>query len=295
MTAIAPDVVTPTETTLAAAALTIVDQAEKPLTPRALSRELQTGLQVSRQQVKAALAALMDQNLLSYSIACGRSVIVPSFARPVRLSPRVVIKPPRCTHSADADTVVIDLAPGAAFGGGQHATTRLALLAIDDLLHPTRRPAQLRQALDLGTGSGVLALALLKLGLHHVTGVDKDAIACHEARHNARLNHLDTRFNVLSGSADDVSGQFDLVTANLRYPTLCRLYPRICQWLRRPGGLVLSGIKTDEVQDVLQTYQPEFTLQQQYSGQGWSALAFTREKYRLSITDSVILDQGRSN
>lgn len=148
------------------------------------------------------------------------------------------------------------LDPGLAFGTGDHPTTRLCLRWLRAAVRRGDR------VLDYGTGSGVLALAALKLGAARAVGVDTDPVAVSSALHNGSLNALPdaaAAFQVvLSGSGPDPvpdgAGQFDVVVANILVNPLTDLAARIAGYAR-PGGLVgLSGVLDSQVEQLKEAY-----------------------------------------
>ena len=171
--------------------------------------------------------------------------------RPVRLSFRgssLVVKPTwRKVRKAPGD-VVVEIDPSMAFGTGGHPTTRLCLRAILRLLKTgSLRPAP--SVLDIGTGTGVLAIAAKKLGAGRCTGVDTDPVALKVARKNARLNRA--RVVVSSKPVEEVPGTFDLIVANIVSNVLKRLAPVIVKKMRPAGLVILSGILTEEAASVV--------------------------------------------
>lgn len=150
--------------------------------------------------------------------------------KPVVVGPFVVLAP---WHGWDGEEKRIILEPGMAFGTGHHETTRMALEALAKRIEPDMR------VLDLGTGSGILAIGAAMLGAQAL-GLDIDPAVIPQASENAKLNQVKVSFEL--GSLDDVEGPFDLVVANL-YAELHAYFARkyrglfgIC------GTLVLSGI-----------------------------------------------------
>jgi ribosomal protein L11 methyltransferase len=160
----------------------------------------------------------------------------------VRISPRLAVRPPFVPDDAGGVTVVID--PGQAFGTGGHASTRLALALLDDL------PASLldgARVLDVGTGSGVLALAAVALGARSALGLDLDRVAVLEARRNAALNGLAEQARFFAGPLDAVGREhFDIVLANLLRTEVLPVLPAIASALARGGHAVLSGLLVTE-------------------------------------------------
>ena len=148
----------------------------------------------------------------------------------------------------DADTLAISLDPGQAFGTGQHPTTRLCLAAIE------RECAPGDTVLDLGTGSGVLALAAARLGASRVDALDTDPDAVEAARENVRRNGLEDRVQVARGSLHPEHGaadEYDLVVANISSGVVCELLPAMARALRPGGRVALSGFMADRAQEVV--------------------------------------------
>jgi len=150
--------------------------------------------------------------------------------------------------------IVIRIDPGMAFGTGSHATTQLCLEALLDF-SSQRSPQALAttRVLDMGCGSGVLAIAAQKLGAGHVVGVDIDPIAVDTARKNANLNQA----AVQTMTADvPLDGPFELVMANILAQPLKVLAPALARLTRANGALVLSGILARQAEELLAHYAP---------------------------------------
>lgn len=152
-------------------------------------------------------------------------------SRPV---PTVIIRPPHIAYHAKPDEVVIDLAPGLAFGTGQHQSTRLCLQLLAELVVGGER------VLDVGSGSGVLAVAAAKLGAASVLATDIDPIAVDAARETVRRNQVSDRVRVQHGSVPDARA--DLISANLTADILQYLAPDLSRALRPGGQLIASGL-----------------------------------------------------
>jgi len=176
----------------------------------------------------------------------------------------------RIVPARDAATPgVLRLTDSAAFGTGLHPTTAMCLEMIEEILQlPT--PGAL---LDVGTGSGVLALAGLLLGVPRALGLDIDAEALRAARENARLNALDRRLQLVRGGPDAVAGTWSLVVANLLAAPLVELAPVLVRRVGHHGRLVLSGISSSVESDVDRAYQRlGMHHVRAQSRAGWSAL-----------------------
>jgi ribosomal protein L11 methyltransferase len=203
---------------------------------------------------------------LSVSPAIGRDAgsVWTLSPRPTRIG-RLWIVP----ADADAEPGVLRLTDSAAFGTGLHPTTVLCLEAIEDALQPT--PAA--TLLDVGTGSGVLALAALLMGVPRALGIDIDAAALRAAAENARLNALDWRLELARGGPDAVVGTWPLVVANLLAAPLVELAPVLVRRVGHHGRLVLSGIPSSVESDVDRAYRRlGMRRVRAQSRTGWSAL-----------------------
>ena len=182
---------------------------------------------------------------------------------PIRVSGRLWIVP--SWHVApDPEAIVLVLDPGMAFGTGSHPTTRLCLEWLE------RTVSTDISILDYGCGSGILAIAAAKLGAKEVLGVDIDLQAVSAAKSNAELNTVSARFE---DSTKEIKGQFDIVVANILSNPLKALAPAICAHVRPGGRLALSGILTEQSDDLIEAYSPYVALSVADSRDGWVCLA----------------------
>lgn len=183
---------------------------------------------------------------------------------PIPISPRLWIVPTWHTPS-DPNAINIVLDPGLAFGTGSHPTTRLCLRWLDTNLHGGER------MLDYGCGSGILAIAALKLGAARAVGVDVDLQAVIASRDNANTNQVQ---NVQFYLPDDApQSSYDLVVANILTNPLRILAPLLAKATRSGGQIVLSGILEKQAQDVMNIYQQWFDLNAPIFEDGWSCLS----------------------
>ena len=159
----------------------------------------------------------------------------------------IVIRPPHIAYEPSVGEVLIDLAPGLAFGTGQHQSTRLALALLADVCVETA-PAR---TLDLGTGSGILAVAAAKLGALDVTAVDIDPVAVEAARETARRNQVADQINVQAGGIP-AGERYDFILANLTADLLQHLAPEIAAATAPNGRLIASGFLTARRKEVTQ-------------------------------------------
>jgi ribosomal protein L11 methyltransferase len=168
------------------------------------------------------------------------------------VTPRLVIRPAWRVYAPVSGEVVLDLDPGMAFGTGQHETTRMCLVAIDELVRPGMH------VLDVGCGSGILAIAAAKLGAASVTAVDTEALAVQATVANAAANHVDAVVRAGEGSLDErwpfgspPLASYDLVLANIHAGAAIALAPAFFAALQRGGTLVASGIIAERLSGVL--------------------------------------------
>ena len=154
----------------------------------------------------------------------------------IRVGPRSWVVPP--WEAPPREGVAVRIDPGMAFGTGSHPTTALCLERCDELLagHPGA------DVLDVGTGSGVIALLAKKLGAGRVVGTENDEVALRAARSGAELNGVAGIEWMLAGDPGTVAGRFQLVIANILLNTLEELAPRIAAKVADGGTLVLSGL-----------------------------------------------------
>ncbi len=166
---------------------------------------------------------------------------------PIRIG-RFLVRP-TWSDASVADAITIALDPGMAFGTGLHPTTQQCLEAVSYL------DLEGLRVLDVGTGSGILAIGAAKRGAREVVGVDTDPLAVRAAKENAETNGvaLDARV----GSAADIDGSFDVVLANLVGPVLVQVAPHLRARLETSGSLVAAGITTQGERDVLSAFVAE--------------------------------------
>ena len=157
---------------------------------------------------------------------------------------RLVIRPSWREYIPMNNEVVLELDPGMAFGTGLHPTTRMCLEQIEQRTRPGIC------VLDVGTGSGILALAAAKLGAANVHCIDNSSVAVESAVANAETNHLSDHINVVLGVLDEtestrLSGQYNLVLANIIARVIGSIAPYLAQVLAPDGMLITSGIIED--------------------------------------------------
>jgi ribosomal protein L11 methyltransferase len=163
----------------------------------------------------------------------------------LHIGQRLVIKPTWLSYSPSPDEAVIKLDPGMAFGTGLHPTTRQCLLALEEHLRPGT------SVLDLGSGSGILAIAAAKLGAGAVLALDTDPTAVGVARANVSANRVQQRVTVAHGSLSAVQGTFDLVLVNILARVIVELIGQgLINRLKAGGIIVAAGIIEEQTAEV---------------------------------------------
>jgi ribosomal protein L11 methyltransferase len=165
---------------------------------------------------------------------------------------RIVVVPTWIEHEAKPGQIPIRLDPGQAFGTGHHETTRLCLAALDGLARPGIT------MLDVGTGSGVLSIAAVKLGVSRVVAIDIDPIAAEVARRNCDANGIGAAVEVSAGTlGTDHTDRYELVVSNISTPANTALAPAFGAVVKPGGDLVLSGILTVDAPSVVAAMEAE--------------------------------------
>jgi ribosomal protein L11 methyltransferase len=191
---------------------------------------------------------------------------------PLRFGQRLWICPSG-SAVAQSDAVVVHLDPGLAFGTGTHATTALCLEWLDAAVLDGKT------MLDYGCGSGILAIAAVKLGCRLATAMDIDPQAVLATRRNAENNDVARQLHV-AADAGEIDGIFDVVVANILAGPLIQYAESITSTLARRGMLVLSGVLCEQADDVMAAYEPwigfDSPVFREQDGQRWSILTGIR-------------------
>ena len=169
-----------------------------------------------------------------------------------RIGDRVVIRPPWLEYAPRGDEVVVELDPGMAFGTGLHPSTRLTMLGVEDVIDDGDT------VLDVGTGSGILAIAALKLGASRIDAVDVETVAVRATKENAERNGVGDRIDVRLGSvgtSEPFQGQYDVVLANIIARILIELVDGIVDATKPGGDIVLAGIIQEREPDVITAFE----------------------------------------
>ncbi|WP_417912830.1 50S ribosomal protein L11 methyltransferase [Candidatus Electronema sp. TJ] len=189
---------------------------------------------------------------------------------PFAIVPGLIIKPSWESYAAQPGEQVLEMDPGMAFGTGQHASTQLAL----SLVQSCCRTAPPERMLDVGTGTGILAMAAVLFGAKEATAIDNDPVAVAVAAENIARNGLAERIAVSAKPLEEISGQFDLICANILHDVLAELAPALVRRLAAKGQIILSGLLCgSQEESILRIYGAlGLRLRQAVHENEWAAL-----------------------
>ena len=216
-----------------------------------------------------AVAPLAEQDWIAAGLA----------QQPATYIGRFVVRGPHERGIAHPGKIAIEIEAGLAFGTGRHETTAGCLSAIARLA----RRRRFRRALDLGTGSGVLAIAIAKLGRTPVTAVEIDPVAAGVARANVRANGVAALVAVHDGDRAPARRRhgYDLIVANILLKPLRRMAHRLAERLAPDGRLILAGILVDEEAALIAAYRAQgLALDGRTQRGAWPTLVFRRGRRR---------------
>jgi len=193
---------------------------------------------------------------------------------PIRVTDRIVIKPTWQEFSPSPGDLVITIDPKMSFGTGYHESTRLVLRLMEQHLHAGCR------LLDVGTGTGILAIAGLKLGATLAVAVDVDEWSYENALENSRLNHVEDSLTVVRGDMMSVAaGSFDLILANIQLNVIAPLLPAMKARMTGAGVLLLSGLLLDDRDDLLGRLSEQgLVIREEMRENEWMAVAVGGER-----------------
>ncbi len=203
------------------------------------------------------------------------------YFKPVQVTPRFVVKPPWSKIRLKRGQIPIEITPGMAFGTGTHATTILCIRALEE-----RIKKRGLSVLDVGTGSGILSIAAVKLGAKEVWGIDTDRVAVENAKENVEKNQASDIVKLKEGSIGGLHKRFDVVVANIDFKHLRRMRRPLLAHLKNQGFLILSGILAEEKEKIRLHYLETGLLRwiKTTEEKEWACLIFKKRQSVLQAT-----------
>lgn len=193
------------------------------------------------------------------------------YYHPTKIGKRLVVVPCWEEYQLEENQIQVTLDPGMAFGTGTHETTRLCMQLLEECIKPEAA------MLDIGTGSGILAITALLLGSKKAVGVDIDELAVKIAQENADLNGVGNQIELVCGDLiEKISGTYDVVCANIVADVIIRLSRDVKHFMHKNSVLLVSGIideRCDEVVSALEEQQ--LVIQEKIEENGWVAMKLT--------------------
>ncbi len=191
----------------------------------------------------------------------------------VEATDRIVIKPSwKKLRKRDKGKIILHIDPKMSFGTGHHETTRLCLVLIQRYLRKGMT------VLDIGSGTGILAVASVKLGASKATGIDQDPWAVQNAKENVKRNTVTGRVTIRKGGLEALPRKtFDMIVSNIDLQTNLESFPRFLRKLRENGLLILSGLLAGDVQKLLDSLEKRNAIPLEFVVENeWAALALTK-------------------
>lgn len=190
------------------------------------------------------------------------------YFHPIRVSEHIVIKPSWEEYLPVENDIIIELDPGMAFGTGTHHTTAMCIRSLEDIIRPGHT------VFDVGTGSGILAVAAAKLGATFVHAIDLDPVAVRVATENVVFNKVAATVKTIQGDLlTGVSGKADVIVANIIADIIIKMLPDVQNRLADTGVFIASGIISERLSDVTQALiQNEFVIDKVIEEGGWVAI-----------------------
>jgi ribosomal protein L11 methyltransferase len=236
-------------------------------------------LSLTLDELKGRLQSLKDEKLL-YSFTIEENIYEnknwneewEQSINVIHVNDKIVIKPTFREYNAQPGQIVLTIDPKMSFGTGEHQTTKLVLMLLEKYVVSGAR------CLDVGSGSGILAIAVIKMGARHAVAIDIDEWCYDNATENSKLNNVSGSMEVLQGEISDIKEKdFDLLLANIQKNILIDIAPEIYKRLK-PGGIVILSGLLDYDEAVIKTEFTELglTFLELKSLDTWIALVFQK-------------------
>lgn len=190
------------------------------------------------------------------------------YFHPTPVGEKLLIRPSWREDYDPQGRTVLNIDPGLAFGTGNHETTRLCLEMIEKYLNKGDK------VLDVGCGSGILAIGALLLGAENAVGVDIDRIAVDTAKENAKINNVSDKFQVICGDlTEKVTGKYNLIAANIVADAIMMLSKGVKNFMNEDTVYIMSGIIDLRAEEVINSLKTDFEIIEDHRDNGWVCLA----------------------
>ncbi|MFH1195321.1 MAG: 50S ribosomal protein L11 methyltransferase [bacterium] len=191
----------------------------------------------------------------------------------IKVTERIIIRPAFKNYIPNEGEIVVTIIPKMSFGTGEHETTRLVLSMIDKYVKKDDF------VLDVGSGTGILAITSVKLGASSALGIDNDEWCLLNGKENIELNNLESKIDIRLCKIDDVvETGFDLIVANINKPILLEIAEKISQKVKQSGIIILSGLLLEDKEHIIPQYQKYgFALLEQQKQNEWAMLVFRKD------------------
>jgi ribosomal protein L11 methyltransferase len=191
------------------------------------------------------------------------------YFKPIRVSNNIIVKPTWERYTPASRDIVIEIDPGMAFGTGQHASTRMCIEAIEDVIMKDRSIKEWK-VLDVGCGTGILGITAAKMGAQDVICVDIDKKAVEIAGENAAINNVKPFLRVLNKNAAAIDKPRNLIIANLTSKLLLTLRPHFIELLLPEGYMIISGIIEQDAKNIEEQFSADpLTLHRMITEKEW--------------------------
>jgi ribosomal protein L11 methyltransferase len=235
---------------------------------------------VNEEMIGVLLEKLVDQNVIEEFLVAGEVLEEKNWnelweksREVIHISERIVIKPTFKEYESKGDEIVITLDPKMSFGTGDHESTKLAVRLLEKYINGNEK------VLDVGSGTGILSIAAIKLGAANAVAVDNDSLCYENCVENCVLNNVVERIKVVEGEINIISEEdFDLVLANIQKNILLLTSEKIKAKLKKNGIVVLSGLLLKDETEIISHYQSiGFKLMEKKVMNDWIAVVFKME------------------
>jgi len=191
------------------------------------------------------------------------------YFKPIRVSNNIIVKPTWERYTPSSRDIVIEIDPGMAFGTGQHASTRMCIEAIEDVMMKDRSIKEWK-VLDVGCGTGILGITAAKMGAQDVICVDIDKKAVEIAGENAAINNVEDFLHISNKNVATINNPRNLIIANLTAKLLLNLRPHLVQLLLPEGYMIISGIIELDAKNIEEQFSADpLTLHRMITEKEW--------------------------